>query len=158
VWFVGEVLPILDRMLGHAVRLHLVGLVESAEVAALASDRVVLHGVVDDLTGIYDRCRVFIAPTRYASGIPHKVTEAFAQGIPCVATRLLADQLGIDERSCEIADDADGFARGCAELLTDGSRWRAARDAAWQHVETSCSPSVFRDTLRHVLDEASRQG
>ncbi len=154
VWFVTEVLPILDGILGHEVRVHLVGHVDSAEVSSLASDRVVVHGRVDDLSGFYDRCRVFVAPTRFASGIPHKVTEALARGIPVVATRLLSDQLGIDDRVCGIADDAAGFAQQCARLLTDQQAWDGSREAGWAHVETACSPGVFRQTLADVLRQA----
>ena len=45
-------------------------------------------------------CKVFIAPTRFAAGIPHKVHEATANGIPCVTTELLANNsIGPGERT-----------------------------------------------------------
>ncbi|GAA2058706.1 glycosyltransferase [Williamsia deligens] len=156
VWFTSEVLPILDTVLGHTIRVHLVGVVDSDEVAALASDRVLVHGVVDDLTPFYDRCRVFVAPTRFAAGIPHKVTEAMSEGIPCVITRLLADQLDVDDSACGIADDAEGFARECARLHTDEQAWGRTREAGWGHIETACSPSVFRRTVAQVVADVTR--
>lgn len=155
VWFVTEVLPLLDEMLDHEVRLHLVGHVESEEVSALASDRVVVHGRLDDLTGLYNRCRVFVAPTRFASGIPHKVTEALGRGIPVVATRLLTDQLGIDGRVCGSADTAGEFAQECARLYTDEQAWVDSREEGWAYVETACSPVEFRRTLARVVNEVA---
>ena len=38
-------------------------------------------------TILYDRARLFIAPTRFASGLPHKIHEAAAFGLPVVTTR-----------------------------------------------------------------------
>ena len=55
-------------------------------------------GRVDDLAPIYDQMRIFVAPTRFAAGIPLKLCEAAAQGIPIVATRLLAGAVGVDRR------------------------------------------------------------
>ncbi|MEG8026173.1 glycosyltransferase family 4 protein [Sphingomonas aurantiaca] len=86
-WFLTAVMPVLDSLIGTGYRLHVVGRVESAEIEALASDRVVLHGVVEDLQPLYDRCRVFVAPTRYAAGIPLKVVEAMGEGFPASSRR-----------------------------------------------------------------------
>jgi glycosyltransferase involved in cell wall biosynthesis len=52
-------------------------------------------GHVGNLVPLYENCKVFVASTRFATGIPWKVHEAMAHGIPCVISQLLADQLGV---------------------------------------------------------------
>ena len=78
VWFVEVVMPLLDKLLGPIYRLRIAGLADEALVARLGSSRVVFEGTVDDLAPLYDSSRIFIAPTRYAAGLPLKVVEAAA--------------------------------------------------------------------------------
>ena len=68
---------------------------------------------------------VFVAPSRFAAGLPHKVHEAAARGIPVVATSLLAEQLGWRDGQIAIADDAEEFATRCVELYQDQDVWNS---------------------------------
>jgi glycosyltransferase involved in cell wall biosynthesis len=95
VWFANEVLPKVNLSLEQPLTLQVVGKVESGTVQTLVSEHIHLLGRVENLDEIYDQSRIFIAPTRYAAGIPHKVHEAAAHGLPCVATELIARQLGL---------------------------------------------------------------
>lgn len=177
-WFLTAVMPVLDSLIGTGYRLHVVGRVESAEIEALASDRVVLHGVVEDLQPLYGRCRVFVAPTRYAAGIPLKVVEAMGEGIPCVVTPLLADQLALPSQpgtaqpgtaqpetgqphdvpaAMQTGDTgARQFAENCARLYTDQAAWQAARDSGTAHVTRCFSQQAFDTVLHDVLQQADR--
>ncbi len=172
-WFLTAVMPVLDSLIGTGYRLHVVGRVESAEIEALASDRVVLHGVVEDLQPLYDRCRVFVAPTRYAAGIPLKVVEAMGEGIPCVVTPLLADQLALPPQPGTAQPEtgqphdvpvdrqtgdtgARQFAENCARLYTDQAAWQAARDSGTAHVTRCFSQQAFDTVLHDVLRQGDR--
>ena len=151
-------MPQLDHLIGTKYRFHIVGRVEAPEIIALASDRVILHGVVEDLQPLYDRCRLFVAPTRYAAGIPLKVVEAMGEGIPCVATPLLAQQLAADDIELTTGDGATDFAEQCARLYTDVVAWRIARDGGIVHVRRTCSPAAFDRVLVDVLDHVVPAG
>jgi glycosyltransferase involved in cell wall biosynthesis len=153
-WFAEMVLPALDRLIGSGWRLHVAGLVDSLEIAALRSDRILLHGVVDDLRPLYDQCRVFVAPTRFAAGIPLKLLEAMGQGIACVATPLLAHQLGTAPAALPTGDTAEAFADACALLYREDAAWMSARAAGLAHVDAHASPESFERTIRAVLEDA----
>ena len=154
-WFAAEVMPALDRLIGSGYRVHLVGWVKSPEVQSLASHRIVVHGVVEDLRSLYDQCRLFVAPTRFASGIPLKVIEAMSEGIPCVVTTLLAEQLDASKAALAIADGASHFAEACARLYTDAVAWEAIRDGGVAHVARAFSPFAFTHSLTEVLDHVT---
>lgn len=159
VWFVRDVMPRLDAAMGAGYRLVVAGLADAELVASLGSDRVVFLGVVDDLGTVYDRCRVFVAPTRFAAGIPLKVVEAAAAGIPCVVTSLLAGQLGFDDgRALIAAADAEAFAAGCVRLYRDRDLWTRVRDAARARVAVDYSRETFGAAVRAVLDAAASRG
>lgn len=157
-WFVDEVMPLIDAGMGTGYRLLIVGLADAAIVAALASERVVFMGVVDDLDAVYDRCRVFVAPTRYAAGLPLKVVEAAAAGIPCVVTSLLAEQLGFkNDVELVAAGDAVAFADGCIALHEQPDRWVRIRDAARSSVTDDYSRARFGAAVRAALTTTRSQ-
>lgn len=143
LWFADEVLPRIQEALGQ-VELHLAGINACAAVARLASRGVRLMGAVDDLEPVYAARRVFVAPTRFAAGLPVKVCEAAAHGVPVVATPLLASQLGWRAgRDLLVGDSAGAFAHACIELYRDRARWETVRAGALKQVETHCSRAAF---------------
>ena len=50
-------------------------------------------GYIKDLTEIFDRVRLTVAPLNFGAGIKGKVIESLAAGIPCVCTPLAAEGL-----------------------------------------------------------------
>lgn len=108
-------------------------------------------GAVDDLTPHYARARVFVAPTRFAAGIPLKVIDAARHGVPVVATTLLAGQLGWKPGVELLAeDDPARFAAAVAMLHDDPALWVRIRDAALGAVVRDFDPAGFAATVRAV--------
>ncbi len=134
LWFVDAVLPLIEAELGYETRLTVAGHVGDVDLSALESHpRVTLRGSVADLGLLYDRSRVFVAPTRFAAGLPYKVHEAASMGLPVVASALLADQLGWRDGAELMAvpvGDAAGFARAVLAVYRDAALWAALREGA----------------------------
>lgn len=155
VWFVGEVMPLLDSLIGTDYVLRVAGRNASAAARKLANNRVVFLGKVEDLTEVYAGSRVFIAPTRFAAGIPMKVHSAAAHGIPVVLTGLLLGELGWTHgREVLAADDPQSFAEACASAYTDARLWVDLREQALRRIEVDCNAQQFRATVASVLDAA----
>jgi len=150
VWFVEEVLPLVRSRTG-GVRLFVVGQCTAARVLALHGPEVVVLGRIDDLRPWYDATRVFIAPNRYAGGIPYKVHEAASMGIPVATTGLIAGQLcwrhGVE---LVAGDTAAEFAEGVVALYRQPRLWADVRAAALKALETDCSQKKFIEVLRSV--------
>lgn len=151
-WFAAEVMPRLDRLIGTDYVLHAVGRNGSEEAQALAGARVRLWGQVDDLAPFFEQARLFIAPTRFAAGIPMKVHTAAARGLPVVVTSLLAEQLGWRHRAeALVADGPDAFAETCGELYRDAALWQNLRENALLRVARDCSPQRFAAHVGRML-------
>ena len=155
-WFIEEVLPIIERTLRWETRLTVAGYI--APGVSLdrfkGHPRVTLRGEVTDLVPLYDANRVFIAPTRFAAGIPYKVHEAAAFGLPVVATGLLARQLGWrDAEAIGAADmtDPSGFAARVVALHRDAELWERIRQSALAHVSAELDPDDFASRLGRLL-------
>ena len=152
VWFVNEVMPKLDRLIGTDYVLNVVGRNGSPKIRALGDTRVKLLGRIEDIRNLYDSSRVFIAPTRFAGGIPMKVHEAASMGLPVVATSLLGRQLGwTDETELLTADRPEDFALACQRLYEDPKLWCRIREAALIRVGQDCNPDRFEEIIHSML-------
>jgi glycosyltransferase involved in cell wall biosynthesis len=150
IWFLSEVFPRIRIALGD-VPVTIVGINESQRIRELAQPPVRIMGPVPSLEDFYSSHRLFIAPTRYAAGIPHKIHEAAAHGLPVVTTPLLARQLDWTDHELAIAETAAGFAQQCIAVYNDGARWIRLRNAALERVSTECSPVEFEKKVGEIL-------
>ena len=88
-WFASDVLPgLLQRW--PAARFYIVGRSPAAEVLALASDRIVVTGTVDDVRPYLQHAATVVAPLRIARGIQNKILEAMAMSRPVIASAACA--------------------------------------------------------------------
>ncbi len=120
----------------------------------LASPRVSLRGPMADLTPLYNRHRIFVAPTRFAAGAPYKVLEAASFGLPVVATDLLAEELGWrdgESLACAPPGDAEAFAKAVLALHGDENLWNRLRVSALERLERDYDEAGFVSRLRDVL-------
>jgi GT2 family glycosyltransferase/glycosyltransferase involved in cell wall biosynthesis/SAM-dependent methyltransferase len=154
-WFVQEIWPAVRAMLGD-VTLTVAGALFPG-APDLAAPGVELLDQVDDLAPRYASARIFIAPTRFAAGLPHKVVEAAAAGLPTVATNLIAGQMGWRHgEEIMSADRPEDFAQSCASLYEDEALWRRVRDGGQARIAAEHSQARFIATLAAVLDSTGQ--
>jgi glycosyltransferase involved in cell wall biosynthesis len=152
IWFVQEIFPRIRAGLNSEISLTIAGDNKLECVRQLAGPSVRVIGPVPDLTELYDSARVFVAPTRFAAGIPHKVHEAAARGVPVVATPILASQLGWqDGGACLVGKDVESFAAKCIQLYASEALWTKLRKAGLERIRTECSRELFYDQLKTIM-------
>ncbi|MBI5239761.1 MAG: glycosyltransferase [Elusimicrobia bacterium] len=157
VWFCRRVLPLLRRE-RPGVTLSLIGSSPTDAVRALAGGGVEVTGTVPDVRPCLDRAKVFIAPVRLGFGVKGKVLEAFARGLPVVATSIV--QGGIPEARPEehllVADSPRSWARQCRRLLEDAALRRrlaaAGRALAERHYAWGASCAKLDELYRSLLE------
>jgi glycosyltransferase involved in cell wall biosynthesis len=157
-WFIKDILPRIQKKSGQEIVFLVVGTTNSLVASGLANERVRFTGRVDDIEPFYDQARIFVAPTRFAAGIPLKVYEAAAHGLPVVATPLLSEQLGWqDNVELLVADSAESFATQCIRLYQDSGLWSRLRANALDRVRRDCSIDRFSATLKRALEDIMGQ-
>ncbi len=147
-WFLREVYPRICENLGEGVPMNIVG--ELGAVDLPHPEGVRFLGAVDDLSELYRMSRVFVAPARFSAGLPWKVCEAAAHGLPVVASSDLVEQLGWVDGS-EILDggsnDPAVFADHVIQLLRQQVLWNTVKDRTTGRVREVFS----RDRLHSVI-------
>ena len=111
-----------------------------------------LMGHVGDLIELYESHRVFVASTRFSTGIPWKVHEAMANGIPCVISRLLATQLKLeDDVEAMVCDTPQDFIDKTIKLYSNKEIWTKMRQAAFDYVKIDCNVENFKNIIQTNL-------
>lgn len=129
------------------------GLVTSPRLKTHKFNSVNLMGHVDNLVPLYETHKIFVAATRFATGIPWKVHEAMAHGIPCVISDLLAKQLGVtDGVEALVASSPAEFIEKSVELYTNNDLWEKIRLEAYKLIVRDCDVEKFKTILQASLD------
>ena len=154
-YYVEQILPAFTVAFGEPPLLHVVGhTAPGVDLSEFARHRFLrLHGEVADVAPLYNEARLFIAPARFAAGTPYKIYEAAACGLPCVATPLLAGQLGWEEELL-VAGDPVAFAQAITRLYRDEGLWRRLRDGALARIGAEHRRGDFCAAVAGVLEKA----
>jgi GT2 family glycosyltransferase/LmbE family N-acetylglucosaminyl deacetylase/2-polyprenyl-3-methyl-5-hydroxy-6-metoxy-1,4-benzoquinol methylase len=152
IWFIETVFPLIQKSIPE-ISLHVVGSFHEELLGIYKSVNVCFHGFVDDPAEFYDTCRVFVAPTRFSAGIPYKVHEAASYGIPVVATKLLAEQLGwADQKQLLVAEvNPNAFSSAVVQLYANEELWSGIRENAATEILQNHSKQSFVNTIRDIL-------
>jgi glycosyltransferase involved in cell wall biosynthesis len=150
-YFCREILPLLKNQ-GYDDKIIVVGRNEVKRFKEEFSKEIIFHGIVESVDVYYKQCKVFIAPTRFSAGIPLKVIEASAAGVPSVVTPLLAEQLGWkDNVDLLVADNQKSFAMCCMNLLTDCQLWTKIRVNAYNRIVEEYSKDKFISGIKEIV-------
>jgi glycosyltransferase involved in cell wall biosynthesis len=134
-WMIDRILPRVRRVRPSA-RLDLIGASAPESLRQRGGESVNIVGRVPDVRPYLDGADLFVAPLRAGGGTRLKLLEAFAVGLPTVATTVAS--AGISARhgvDIATADDEEDFADEIIRLLDDVSARRAMAESARRLVE-----------------------
>ena len=119
LWFVKEVFPKIDKSIG--LKFYIAGSNATPEIKKLASENIIIKGFVTDeeLSQMYNSCRMVVVPLRYGAGIKGKNVEAMKFGVPIVTTSVGAEGIDGIESVASVIDSVDEMAKEISRLYND---------------------------------------
>jgi glycosyltransferase involved in cell wall biosynthesis len=143
------VFEVLPRLPG--VRAVLAG-PHDGGLAELAGPGVEVTGFVADLSGVYAAADIAVVPLRAGAGTRIKLLEAFAEGVPVVASSVAAAGLDLrDGVHLLLADGAAETAAAVERLLADPAFARHLAEAAHALVRARYSTTAVLPLVRDFL-------
>lgn len=149
VWLVQDILPsVLESVPG--AHLHLVGSNAPADVLALASENVIVHGYVSDeaLDELYRQVGLVVVPLRFGAGIKGKIIEAIANHVPVVTTDIGVEGIPECESVMWVENTAATMADTIVSLLLERELTTEKLDRHERWLQTYFDREVAATTLR----------
>ena len=81
LYFVNEIFPLVSEKIN--CKLIIGGDQPTNAIEELETEKIKVKGFIEDPKKYYRGCKLFVAPHRFAGGIPYKISEAMANGLPC---------------------------------------------------------------------------
>ena len=131
LWFVKEIYPQIRAGLGaeaDQVPFYIVGSRAPREITELngtdgsgGPGPIEVKGFVSDeeLTRLYDGCRLVACPLRFGAGVKGKVIESIYNGIPMITTSIGAEGIPEVRTVVTVEDEPEAFASRTVELYRD---------------------------------------
>jgi hypothetical protein len=123
LYFVQEILPLIIHKQPE-IRFHVVGSQPPDKILALASDNVIVHGFVPDISTLLNRIKISVNPLRFGAGVKGKLVTCMSYGLPCIGTSIAFEGMHatVGEQVL-VADSAEDFAEEVLRLYADQSLW-----------------------------------
>ena len=151
LYFVESIWPLLQAQMPDLV-LYIVGSNPTREILDIAVPGVVVLGHVEDLDSFLSARIATIAPLRFGAGIKGKIASSLAAGVPCVATSVGAEGMGlVAGRDLLIADAPQDFAAAVIRLCDDADLWAKLSQNGQAVIRAQYSPEMTSRKLLRLL-------
>lgn len=120
-WLLDEIWPEVRRICGNrslpCLPLYIVGSKMPTRFQEVKSEDTIPVGFVADLSDVFNKVRLSIAPLRYGAGLKGKIATSYLYGIPVVGTAIAYE--GMPTKGLDLVRYQDDTPRGIAELIVD---------------------------------------
>ena len=151
LYFTESIWPLVRAEMPDLI-LHIVGSNPPPEILNITAPGVRVHGFVADLDQLMAARIASIAPLRYGAGIKGKVASSLAAGLPCVASGIAAEGMGLlAGRDLLVANAPQDFAAAIIRVCTDPTLWARLSENGQAIMRQDYSPGATRQRLLRLL-------
>ena len=128
-----EIYPLVSEHLRDA-KFYIIGDKAPPEIAALATERIIVAGLQRDVRPFFDSVKLSVAPLRFGAGVKGKINQSMAFGVPVVATSMAIEGMELQDREdILVADEPEEFARAIIELYESEELWTGFLRMVWEN-------------------------
>lgn len=153
IYFTQRIWPLVHKVLPE-VRFIIAGSNMPASFWNLNGNNIVPIGYVEDLSVIFDNVRLSVAPLRYGAGIKGKIVTSLSFGVPCVATPIAVEGMGLEHgKEILLADTESKFAECIIRAYQDQDLWYQLSDNGIKAVKEKYSIESAQQKWKKIFEE-----
>lgn len=149
--FILDILPDIVKERPRA-KFLVIGGGASDDLKEFESQHVHFTGRVEDVRDYLEKCKVFVCPMTFGSGIKTKNLEAMAIGLPIVTTSIGAENIDAEnEKEWIVEDNPREFSRAVIKLLTDENLQSKMGEDASKFINANYTWNVTKKKFEELL-------
>ena len=153
LFFVREIYPLVSKYLPEA-KFYIIGHKPPLEIAALATERIIVAGLQRDVRPFFDSVKLSVAPLRFGAGVKGKINQSMAFGVPVVATSLAVEGMELKDREdILVADEPEDFAEALIELYESEELWNRISENGVRKTRALYSNDAARKKLESLFSD-----
>ena len=153
LFFVREIYPLVSKYLPEA-KFYIIGHKPPPEIAALATERIIVAGLQRDVRPFFDSVKLSVAPLRFGAGVKGKINQSMAFGVPVVATSLAVEGMELKDREdILVADEPEDFAEALIELYESEELWNRISKNGVRKTRALYSNDAARKKLESLFSD-----
>ncbi len=153
LYFAQEIWPLISQELPDC-EFWVVGSNIPKEVEDLQGKNIRIVGYVADLAQVFSECKMSVAPLRYGAGIKGKIITSLTFGVPCVATSVASEGMGLThEQNILIGDSPQEFSKLVVELYNNKETWEELSLNGLSIVRQKYSLENFENNLINLVND-----
>jgi sugar transferase (PEP-CTERM/EpsH1 system associated) len=140
MWFMEYVWPAIKKQWPQA-KFCIAGMNPTDKIKKLQDiEDIEVTGFVDDIKPYFDKTNIFVAPFRIARGVQNKILQAFACGLPVIATSMGAEGIRYKaEQDILLADTPEQYIDKIKLLINNKERYLALSNNALNTIDENYS-------------------
>lgn len=151
-WFVDNVWPkVVDKW--PSAKFYIAGMNPTDKMKQLSGGQgIEVTGFVEDIKPYFDQANIFVAPFRLARGVQNKVLQAFACGLPVVATSMGAEGIRYTEsKDILLADTPEKFIQQITKLVDESTLYQSISKEALKTIDDHYSWDSILAPLNNLV-------
>lgn len=149
-WFLADVWPALRQKMPDA-RMTIVGRGLPDDIQAMCTAGVLYLGPLPRIDTWLESLRATVAPLRFGAGAKGKVASSLAAGVPCVATPVAVEGMGLThDRDVMVATTPQEFVTQLGVLLRDQATWERHSRAAFEYAQQTLGPASVATVISNL--------
>lgn len=149
--FILDILPDIVKERPRA-KFLVIGGGASDDLKKFESQHVHFTGRVEDVRDYLEKCKVFVCPMTFGSGIKTKNLEAMAIGLPIVTTSIGAENIDAEnEKEWIVEENPREFSRAVIKLLTDENLQSKMGEDASKFINANYTWNVTKKKFEELL-------
>ncbi len=152
IWFCNNIMPLIQKDMPD-IKLKIIGSNPPKSIFALKSPNIEVLGYVEDVSSLFTKARIFIAPLRYGAGVKGKIGQAIEYGLPVVSTTLGVEGMHLkNNEHCLVADSESDFSKATIRLYHDKVLWEKISQNSQEILVKYFSQETAKKNLLNLLN------
>jgi len=152
VYFAESVFPIIKRQI-PGILFKVIGANPPEEIQRLSTiPGIEILGFVKNLEPVFADIRLTVAPLRYGAGIKGKIGTSLCYGVPCVATPMAVEGMGLTAGlNVLVGESPEAFASAVCDAYQNAGLWQNLSTAGYKFAVENYSVDVIHGRVRNLL-------